>query len=317
MAHLSPAKTATGPMFDPNHRLMEEIQRLHRNTAGRSKSFKLGVRWHPTGFGVEYLYRQGQLICRSADLEQALRTFDDIGQARPEAVVEGPAGVRVLEIGDRDAADLADVLSRALGRDDLVTPNHVLDSQMHVAMCPATEPVPSDGPVRELAEPTGHGDVRVTVIDTGFVHALAGESGYQRFSAVSAESQPDAQVYADGTDRIQHYGGHGTAAAACLLAVSGAESTTVHVDSCLVGGAVDEVTVVDALTAAVDSGADVVSLQAGMYTRENVPPVAFAALRDEVLAAHPDTSSWRPPATTAPTRSSGRPPSTGSPRSAG
>lgn len=293
MAHPSNRTATTAgthdAMFDPNYRLMEEIQRLHRNTAGRSDTFELGVRWHPTGFGVEYMYRQGQLICRAAHLGAALDAFDAIGQARPVAVVDGPADVLVLDIGDRDAADLADALSQSLGREDVVTPNHVLDTQAHSAMCPATEPVPSPGPVRELAEPTGDRSVRVSVIDTGFVHALAGEAGYHRFSAVSAESHPDAQVYADGTDRIQPYGGHGTAATACLLAVAGAESTTVHVDSCLVGGAVDEVTVVSALTEAVESGADVVSLQAGVYTRENVPPVSFAAFRDDVLAAHPNT----------------------------
>lgn len=291
--HPSPTSTPAGAaspdaMFDQNHRLMEEIQRLHRNIAARPDAFDLGVRWHPSGVGVEYLYRQGQLLCRAADLAAALDAFDTIGQPRPGVVV-GPAGVRVLEVGDRDAADLADALAGALGRDDLVTPNHVLDSQVHMAMCPATEPVPSGGPVRDLPEPAGDRRVGVAVVDTGFVHALADDTGYARFSAVSAESRADAQVYADGTDRIQPYGGHGTAAAACLLAVAGAESTTVHVDSCLVGGAVDEVTVVDALTAAVESGADVVSLQAGMYTREHVASVAFAAFHDDVLAAHPDT----------------------------
>ncbi|MBB5786526.1 S8 family peptidase [Jiangella mangrovi] len=275
-------------MFDPNHRLMEEIQRLHRNIARRPDAFDLGVRWHRSGVGIEYLYRQGQLVCRAADLLAALEAFDTIGQPRPD-VVTGPVGLRVLEIGDRDAADLADALASALGRDDLVTPNHVLDSQVHMSMCPATEPVPASGPVRDLPEPAGDRRVDVAVVDTGFVHALADGTGYPRFSAVSADSRPDAQVHADGTDQIQPYGGHGSAAAACLLAVAGAESTTVHVDSCLVGGAVDEVSVVDALTAAVESGTDIVSLQAGMYTREHVASVAFAAFRDEVLAAHPDT----------------------------
>ncbi|WP_116949544.1 S8 family peptidase [Jiangella endophytica] len=275
-------------MFDQNHRLMEEIQRLHRNIARRPDGFEMGVRWHRTGVGVEYLYRQGQLVCRAGDLATALAAFDAIGQPGPE-VAHGPADLRVLDVGDRDAADLADALASTLGRDDLVTPNHVLDSQVHMAMCPATEPVPSDGPVRDLPEPFGTRRSSVAVVDTGFVHALADEAGYQRFSAVTGDSRADAQVYADGSDRIEPYGGHGTAAAACLLAVSGAESTSVHVDSCLVGGAVDEVTVVDALTAAVESGADVVSLQAGMYTREHVASVAFAAFRDEVLAAHPDT----------------------------
>ncbi|TDC51647.1 hypothetical protein E1212_11675 [Jiangella ureilytica] len=275
-------------MFDQNHRLMEEIQRLHRNIPARPDAFELGVRWHPSGVGVDYLYRQGQLICRAADLPAAMDAFDTIGQPRPD-VSDGPASLCVLGIGGRDAADMADALAEALGRGDVVTPNHVLDSQVRMSMCPATEPVPSGGPVRDLPEPAGTRRVDVTVVDTGFVHALAGQDGYTRFSAVSAESRADAQVYADGTDRIQAYGGHGTAAAARLLAVSGAESTTVHVDSCLVGGAVDEVTVVEALTAAVESGADVVSLQAGMYTREHVASVAFAAFHDEVLAAHPDT----------------------------
>ncbi|HEU0041110.1 MAG TPA: S8/S53 family peptidase, partial [Jiangellaceae bacterium] len=84
-------------------------------------------------------------------------------------------------------------------------------------------------------------------------------------------------------------GGHGTAAAACLLAVAGAQRTTVQVDSCVVGGAVDEVSMVAAMTEAIENGADVISMQAGTYTREAVPPIAFKQFHDEVLSKHPQT----------------------------
>jgi hypothetical protein len=194
----------------PDHdtsRLMGEIERLRRNCSERGRRrFPLGVRWSTTGTEIDYLYRNHQLLCDSDDLDVVLRAFDQIGQQRP-AVTDGPIGLSVLDLGDRDAADLADALADALGDDDIVTPNHVLDPQGWSALCPATEPVPWRGQVVDMGEPVGSRQARVAVLDSGYLASIAQDSGYARFSAVDPNSEPDDEVYA-GTN-IRPYGGHG------------------------------------------------------------------------------------------------------------
>ncbi|WP_026874646.1 S8 family peptidase [Jiangella gansuensis] len=277
-------------MFDPRKRLAGEVRRLEINAEKRSRGrrFRLGVRWNDARDRVEYMYKHGELLCRGTDLDLVLAAFANTGLERPERVTSPLPSLRVLHVGDRDAAELADTLAATLG-DGVLTPNHVLDAHAYVRLCPATEPLPWHGPVTDLPEPRGTGRAHVAVVDTGFSATVADDSAYARFSAVAPDSEPDDLVHVQDTTIIEPYGGHGTAATARLLAVTGAESTTVHVSSCAVGGAVDEVSVAQAVAAAARSGASVISLQAGAYTREAEPPVAFAALRDDVLTDHPDT----------------------------
>jgi hypothetical protein len=126
------------------------------------------------------------------------------------------------------------------------------------------------------------------VVDTGFSSAVAQASAYARFSAVDSNSEPDDEIYA-GTNDIRPYGGHGTASTARLLSVSGAGSMSVRVRDSLVGGAVDELTIVDDLEVVVTGGVDIVSIQAGMYTRAGRAPKAFDAFYRRVLRKHPGT----------------------------
>lgn len=290
-AHAERMAAAAAPRLahDPT-KLSDEVERLHRNTAarGEGRSFVLGVKWSPDASRVDYLYRQGQLLCRSSDLAIVLAAFERIGQGHPERLTDGPLGLTVLELGDRDAADVAEALATTIGRDDLVTPNHILDAQAWNTMCPATEAMPWYGPVAILDEPAGDRAVRVAVVDTGYSPAIADRSGFDRFGAVN-QAEPDDQVYYPDSTDIRPYGGHGTAAAACALAVSGADHVKVDVFNVLEGGAVDEVAMIEALTRAVESGTDVITMQAGCYTREGVPPLAFTTFAEEVLAKHPDT----------------------------
>ncbi|MGH8826138.1 MAG: hypothetical protein ACRDVZ_00795 [Jiangellaceae bacterium] len=60
---------------------------------------------------VEYMYRQGQLICAADDLNRALVAFDQAGLDRPLAIADGPARIAVLDVRARDAAGLADTLA--------------------------------------------------------------------------------------------------------------------------------------------------------------------------------------------------------------
>jgi hypothetical protein len=152
------------PERDPNT-LNAEIGRLQQNCADRSRGreFSIGTRWNATRSEVEFLYRSSQLICDGDDVDSVLSALEDIGQAAPLRTSDGPVGLKVLDVGDRDAADLADQLADVLG-DDIVTPNHVLDVKGMTVMCPATEPIPLHGPVVNLGEATGPGRPKVAVV---------------------------------------------------------------------------------------------------------------------------------------------------------
>lgn len=272
--------------------LTREVQRLERNSAARSRGrqFPLAARWDDSGTEVQYLYRNHQLICDESDLTEVLDAFGQAGLERPATIHDGPLGLKVLDIGQRDSADLLDQLVQAVS-DDKVSVNHVLDTQSHVvSMCPASEPVPWYGPMPELGEPVGPGRPRLAVVDTGYLPSIAKDSGFGRFGAVQQDFETDDEVYfADDPTAIRHYGGHGSAVTARLLAVSGAESVLVRVRDCVVGGAVDELTIVEDLYRVVSDGADVVSLQAGLYARAGRAPLAFDAFYRMVLRHHPET----------------------------
>lgn len=276
-------------MLHDRDRLHQEFERLRENSARRSKDrgFDLAARWNRDETAIEYLYRQSQLVCDQRDLDEVLGAFDQLRIERPE-VSEGPVGLAVLTVSDSDAAEVADRLAEVLGDERIVAPNYVLDAQPHAAMCPATEPIPDYGPIPELGEPVGPGSARIAVIDTGFWPDSIKESGFERFSAVH-RYEVDDDVYAPGTDRIQPYGGHGTAATARLLAVSGSRSVSVEVRDCLIGGAVDELAIVADLERVVRAGVDVVSVQAGLYARPGNTPKAFDMFYRRVLSRHPQT----------------------------
>jgi Subtilase family len=277
------------PIARDPRRLPTEVQRLQRNLAERSggREFAVRAHWNGARTEVEYFYRGGQLICDETDLDEVLRAFDEVPGGRPD-VREGPVGLRILDVGDRDVATLAEDLARTLG-EGIVTPNHVLNAEGHSNVCPATEPLPWVGPVVDLPEPVGPGQARVAVVDTGYSKQVADDSGYARFSAVDGASQPDDEVYGAGTD-IRPYGGHGTAAAAVVLTTTGADAVSVHVHvrDCLVGGGVDEITIIEDLVAVIEVGVDVISIQAGTYTRAGMAPKAFDAFYRKLLSKRQD-----------------------------
>lgn len=266
-----------------------EVRRLETNAKDRTNNrhFALKAHWNEDDdTAVDYFYRGGQLLCDESN-EQAVRAaFDALGLEPPRSVERRVAGIVVFDIGDREPVDLADQIDMHVGA-DVVSPNHVLDSQVPYSICPASEPVPHQGPIHELAEPVGDGHARIAVVDTGYLDDAARDSRYGRLLAVEKYSEPDDEAFTAGRV-IRPYGGHGTAATARLLAISGSDHVTVQVRDALVGGAVDELTIIEDLAAVIENGVDVISLQAGLYSRRGHSPLAFDAFRRRILSRYPD-----------------------------
>src|SRR5699024_2969887 len=126
------------------HDLDRELERLRSNSDARSRGrrFHLGARWTERGDSIAFLYRDHQLICDETDLDRALDAFRRADEAAPH-VSTGPVGLAILNLGERDAATIAERIADVVGDDSLVTLNHVLDAQSgYNAMCPATEAAP-------------------------------------------------------------------------------------------------------------------------------------------------------------------------------
>jgi hypothetical protein len=228
------------------------------------------------------------MLCDASDVEEVKAAFQAIDEAwvGDDQVVEGPVNLRLIRTGERDAADLAEKLAHHLGDDQIVAPTYVLDTQARASMCPATDPVPWNREVTEWPEPVGSREVAVAVVDTGWAEQAERDSGFARFRAVEPGSEPDDEIFFDDGTTIRPYGGHGAATTACLLAVAGADRVKVEVRDVLVGGAVDEMSIIHDLEAVVTAGVDVISLQAGFYTSGNREPKSFVNFRRYLLSKH-------------------------------
>ena len=176
----------TGPLWSGRSRGCSATA-AHAAPTGISHWLRVGIEKVQKSI---FLYRDHLVICDSHEVDDVLEAFDQIREDRPVSVTDGPVGLKVLDIGDRDAAQLSDALADVVG-DDVVTPNHVLEVQGFSSFCPATEPVPWRPLVTELGESAGPGRSRVAVVDTGYLASIAQDSGYGRFSVVDRNSETD------------------------------------------------------------------------------------------------------------------------------
>ncbi len=257
--------------------------------------------------GFAYMYRPGHLLTRDRDLSRvraSLESRDVSHQLPPRAdpSTGSPvhhAGVSVVRVTDDRSQMRVPPLMRELDDEfgpGVVTPHHVL--WLAGPVTPAVEPAPvppGSACVPPLRE-SGGADVHVVVVDTGFVKE-GWEQRWLKDVVASAQDvemprqvrvQPDGSVILDAADpHIDPYVGHGTFASGVVRAIAPQCRLTVlrmtldltdlgHGPVPLYsGGVVDETTVVSQLTRAFGLAPDVISLQAGCYTRGNIPPLAF------------------------------------------
>lgn len=262
----------------------------------------------PGPAGMEYLYRTDQLLTRDRDVERVSAVLGrDVSQSKERrgaaSSASGTSATRVVRPGrstapadgrrpsevyrdqslsglfpvqlfdDEDATRVIEACDAQLGR-GVVTFDHVV----HVTPaggCPATEPVPSDGPPdppsNEARASDGTG-VRVVVVDTGLVPGVVEDHDWLK--GVTGDVEDPA---------VGHYRGHGGFIAGVIRSM--APQAEVHVEPFLyAAGAILESDLAPALARALESTPDIISMSAGTTTRDGEPLLSLRVFWEERLS---------------------------------
>ncbi len=256
---------------------------------------------------ISYFYRHESLLVRDRDLDRVRRAVEGLGASQPpsdsdhedprsNALIDGLTRLPVRVRDGYETGHLVEDLDNVLGT-GVATHEHAF-TVSYGCGCPATEPEPVISPqaagsralVRAALWPTigdqSNGrDVRVSVIDTGLlagVHAWAPWLDGVRADR-SDEEAPDQYHITDG--RIlagpdgfaDPYAGHGTFVAGVIRCVAPAADVSVQK---YIGadGFILESSMIAQISDGLSDSADIISMSAGGYTRNNLPPTSFDLL---------------------------------------
>jgi hypothetical protein len=251
--------------------------------------------------GPEYLYREGHVLIRDADIGRVTEVLRGGRPApsRRDRDDDGGSNVNVngltlfelpplLAPDDDDGGEPVPLtVHRALLRVDTVlgvgvaAPDHVVFlCPSHTGSgCPATEPEevpPGSGPDPAVGAPEacdGAGTL-VAVIDSG----LTGTSPPQSWMT-GVLGEDERTLVPNGP--IQPYEGHGTFCAGMVRTV--APRADVYVwNAFLKVGAEFESTLAAKIVLALEQGPDVISLSFGCVSRDSIPPIGFEVVRERV-----------------------------------
>lgn len=245
----------------------------------------IGIGWDDGEPGrADFLYVKDVLLTLDEDAERVRQVLrrggylgdgdpadnppdKDDGRDQPRSRVDGRPRARALSGLTRivldanpDALEALELVDRALGP-GVATPDHVVHISGQGSGCPATEPVPSDGPLDPppaYDSELGRG-VRVSVVDSGLIPDLATRTGW--LAGVTGD---------DEQPTVGRYRGHGTFIAGIVRAT--APSAEVDVEAFLyIGGGLLESDLAPALGRALETMPDVISMSAGARTRHGHP----------------------------------------------
>jgi len=251
--------------------------------------------WPPSWHGdewVDYFYHSSSLLTRDRDLPRVRDVLRDLGALRDGGGDALVGGVTRLDVNVRESQHTPDVvedLDSRLGV-GVATLDHafVITGMLH---CPATEPEPVITPAAAedpavvrgalwpgIGDPSAGRDVGVSVVDTGLL------SGASAWAPWIEGVRPDTSADIEDPDQIkinaiEHeivgfadpYAGHGTFISGVIRCV--APASLVMVERILgVSGFARESGLIQQIHDALAHLPDIISMSAGCYTRQNVPP---------------------------------------------
>ena len=233
--------------------------------------------WADSG-EVDYLYRIRTILVRDADVERVRAIV-------PSTPVEHDRNVRGLtrlEFSDDETRSVDDVclaVDRALG-EGVATPDHIL-YLCTTSTCPATEPeeVPAADPPPYpgvSTEPCNGEGVRVAVLDSGWLPDAATQHAW--LAGVDGEQEDPIGGL---PPRILPYASHGTFVAGVLRTMAPRADVWVgKTFKKVVGGY--ESDLVHEVSAALRSGAEVISLDFGTNTRQDIASLGFDVVGEQL-----------------------------------
>jgi hypothetical protein len=265
--------------------------------------------WRNDPGGVQYFYRRGSILVRDWHRDRVTESLRGLGNLSVEARESGAGATRLTWAApeqDEQGPSVEEVLGLIEGDPDLgpgvAAPDHLLYVCVHSCAAVEPEPVAADAdpvPRRQLgqdaADPRSrHGrDVDVLVMDTGLVEDA--EAAHAWLAGV--EGEPDNAIGQAGL--IRQDGGHGTFTAGCVR-VTAPESTVFVADATSslpiepeedpLGAAFESELAREVRSRLVAGPGkepirvpDILVLNFAGTTRNGGPPLAFAALYDDVI----------------------------------
>lgn len=220
---------------------------------------------------IEFLYQEEVILVQDAYLGEVRRILGS--EVNTQGVIAGVTLVFLGRARIRAALDAVDAIDAELGA-GAASPVHIF-SITPVTHCPATEP--EEVPDHSLPDPGvcegGGGGLLIDVPDSGL---LADAASHPWLAGVTGQRDPLPAPTSSGEVIIPGYAGHGTfiaGVARCMAPVS-----AVHVTKDFnTAGAVSEVELIIRLHQALRTGADIISLSAGGFTKRDLPPLSFVS----------------------------------------
>jgi subtilisin family serine protease len=267
---------------------------------------------------IDYIYVAGRLLAldRGDNVDRLQVAMPGLNRVdrdeQPQAGDLVRLSIEDVSIGHGDAGSLTapEVLDRVRADNpelaDVVTPLHIAFIQPggKTKSCPAVEPeVPSGYPNQPWPAPAEAGEVKrkvkIGVSDTGLQRGYDNIAQYPWLDGVDGKEEPLGPILPDGLQSIPKYAGHGTFIAGVAKCM--APGATVYVNRHFtMSGAIEEDALIQALEELIrDQSPDLLSLSAGIYTDNDLPPLSFSDFRarhDDILliAAAGNDSSDRP-----------------------
>lgn len=258
---------------EPRSRLEAQVNLiLHgipRVTGGLEGSAAWPPGWADRNF-VDYLYRERALLVRDADVERVRQ----IVPSEPVSHDNNLRGLTLLAFTDEETRTVDAVCEDLDGRlgEGVATPDHVFYICTGGA-CPATEPdevPPGAAPDPGVsAEPCDGDGVPVAVLDSGWLPDAATEHDW----LAGVDGEPEDPI-AGNPPRILPYAGHGTFVAGVLRTMAPKAEVRVAKTFTKVGARFESDLVKD-VSDALKGGAEVLSLDFGSNTRQDIASLGF------------------------------------------